>query len=89
MEGITSVTLSLVLFPRYGIEGIPSVTLSLVLTPRYGIEGITSVPGWSERMLDRRYAVDREAQSLRYSLIMAINRSPVLQVRGNVRRLVV
>ena len=44
------------------------------------MEGITSVPGWSERMLDRRYAVDREAQSLRLALILAIKRSPVSEV---------
>lgn len=77
--GLVKDTLQLLSYPAPGRQCAAASLLTNLAVHRYGIEGITSVPGWSERMLDRRYAVDREAQSLRYSLIMAINRSPVLQ----------
>ena len=47
---------------------------------RYGIEAITQVPGWCERLVERRYSVDRDAQNQRFSLILAIKRSPVIEV---------
>ena len=47
---------------------------------RFGIEAIVAVPGWFERLTERKYCVDREAQAQKHALVVTVRRSPVAQV---------
>lgn len=52
----------------------------MIFPGRYGLEAITRVPGWLERLTDRKYCIERESQQQKLNFIMALRRNPALEV---------
>jgi len=78
-NGLIKDTLQLLSLPSPPRQCAAASLLSNLAVHKYGIEAITQVPGWCERLVERRYSVDRDAQNQRFSLILAIKRSPVIE----------
>jgi len=62
--------------PSASTQCAVSSFLANLAAHRWGLRRIVKVSGWSERLLDRGMAVDRECQERRYGAIVAINNSP-------------